>query len=51
MHIPVQVKRVYDIIPNNRGLVLDGPLARSMKVCPYFYHDRCLQNEKEKNEF
>ena len=28
----MQVKRVYDIIPNNRGLVLDGPLARNMKV-------------------
>jgi len=27
-----KVKRVYDIIPNNRGLILDGPLARSMKV-------------------
>ena len=33
MVILVQVKRVYDIIPRNRGLVLDGPLARNMKVC------------------
>jgi len=27
-----KVKRVYDIIPKNRGLVLDGPLSRNMKV-------------------
>lgn len=27
-----KVKRVYDIIPRNTGLVLDGPLSRTMKV-------------------
>merc|ERR1712179_658555 len=27
-----RVKRVYDIIPRNRGLLLDGLMARNMKV-------------------
>jgi len=27
-----KVKRVYDIIPQNRGLILDGPLANSLRV-------------------
>lgn len=31
-----KIKRVYDIIPTNRGLVLDGPLSRRLKVTKCF---------------